>query len=158
MTVSADEFRKTLSSFASGVTVVTAVGADGRPAGVTVSAFSSVSLNPPLVLFCLDRTTAALAAYTEGTHFIVNILASDQQALSNAFASPEDDRFAGVGVMQGENGCPVLVGAAAHLECRLNAVHDGGDHLILVGVVERAVSDDDKSPLIYARGRYRTLV
>lgn len=157
VTVSADEFRRALGCFPSGVTVVTAQGGNGRPAGVTVSAFSSLSLDPPLVLFCLDKNTAALAAFVEGDGFAVNILADDQAALSRAFASPEADRFAGVRHTTGEGGCPILAGVAAWLECRRVAVHDGGDHYILVGRVERAEAAPGKSPLVYAQGRYRAL-
>lgn len=154
MSVSPDEFRSALGAFASGVTVVTAKGEGGRPAGVTVSAFSSLSLEPPLVLFCLDKRTAALDAFVAGSHFVVNVLAEDQSAVANGFASPEPDRFAGVNVTLGTSGCPVLSGAAATLECRRTAVHDGGDHLIIVGEVERAAHDATKTPLLYGRGRY----
>lgn len=157
MTVSADEFRRALGCFPSGVTVVTTLGDQGRPVGVTVSAFSSLSLDPPMVLFCLDKRTAALAAFSEGEYFAVNILADDQSALSQTFASPEADRFAGVNHTPGTGGCPVLAGVAASLECRRAAVHEGGDHLIIVGQVERAVSAPGKVPLVYAQGRYRAL-
>lgn len=157
MTVSTDDFRRALGCFASGVTVVTAVDGEGRPAGVTVSAFSSVSLDPPLVLFCLDRKTAALTSYTDSGRFAVNVLAEGQQAVSNAFASTREDRFAGIDVVEGAGGCPLIAGAMAHLECALEAVHDGGDHLILVGRVETAQADPDKAPLVYACGAYRKL-
>jgi flavin reductase (DIM6/NTAB) family NADH-FMN oxidoreductase RutF len=158
LSVSPDEFRRTLGSFASGVTVMTALGDDSRPVGVTVSAFSSLSLDPPLVLFCLDKRTAALAPFTEGHHFVVNILADDQRALSDTFAAPETDRFAGVAFETWESGCPVLPGAMANLECRREAVHEGGDHLIIVGRVERVAWHEGRCPLVYAQGAYRQLV
>lgn len=158
MSVSTDDFRRALGSFASGVTIVTAMGSDSRPAGVTVSAFSSLSLDPPLVLVCLDKRTAALDVFQSCQHFAINILADDQTVISNTFASPEPDRFAGVATTLGVGGSPLIDGAIAQLECRQHALHDGGDHIILVGAVEQATSSETKEPLLYARGRYCTLV
>ena len=157
LSIAPDEFRRTLGLFPTGVTVMTAIGDEGRPVGVTISAFSSLSLSPPLVLFCLDKQTAALSAFTEGSHFVANILANTQENESAIFASPEADRFKGIDYETGASGCPVLTGAAASLECRRTALHDGGDHVIIVGAVETVACDDGATPLVYVQGRYRSL-
>lgn len=157
MGIAPDDFRKALGGFASGVTVVTALNGDGTPVGVTVSAFSSVSLDPPLVLFCLDKGTTALTAFQETGKFVINILADDQKPLSDRFAAVQDDRFSGVDVETWETGAPVLKGAVASLECHLKASHDGGDHMIFIGHVTRSVCDSGKTPLVYAKGAYARL-
>ena len=119
MSISKEEFRRALSRFASGVTVVTTKDADGKLYGITVSAFCSVSLEPPLVLVCIERTTASHHALAASKHFVVNILRENQQNLSNHFASPSDDKFTGVEFRAGIEEIPVLTGALANLECRL---------------------------------------
>ena len=147
-------FRKAMGSFAAGVTVVT-VCHDGRLVGTTVSAFSSVSMDPPLVMVCLKRDSRTLAALNEARTFCVNILASDQGDLAYRFAkSGADDRFALTAVEAGVCGAPLLAGATAVVECALHAAHDGGDHEILVGRVLRVVTDETKTPLVYVRGGF----
>lgn len=148
------DFRKAMGSFAAGVTVVT-VCHEGRLAGTTVSAFSSVSMDPPLVLVCLKRDSRTLAALSRVGSFCVNILASDQGDLAHRFArSGADDRFALTAVEAGACGAPLLSGAVAAVECELHAAHDGGDHEILVGRVLRVVVDEAKAPLVYVRGAF----
>ncbi|MFY9556183.1 MAG: flavin reductase family protein [Blastocatellia bacterium] len=156
MTVTKDEFRTALSRFVSGVTVVTALDSDKRPAGITVSAFSSVSLEPPLVLACIDKNASLHGCLPEGSHFAVNILAADQEHVSRRFASKDEERFDGAGYKQGVSGAPLLDGALAHIECRVVHAYPGGDHTIIVGEVE-STSVGDHKPLAYYRGGYAEL-
>jgi flavin reductase (DIM6/NTAB) family NADH-FMN oxidoreductase RutF len=131
---------------------------DGRLVGTTVSAFSSVSMDPPLVMVCLKRDSRTLAALGQARTFCVNILASDQGDLAHRFArSGADDRFALTAVKAGVCGAPLLSGAVAAVECELHAAHDGGDHEILVGRVLRVVVDEAKAPLVYVRGGFLTI-
>jgi len=156
MPVSKDEFRTALSRFISGVTVVTTLGKDNRPAGITVSAFSSVSLEPPLVLACIDKRASLHGHLTEGSYFAVNILAEDQQGISRLFASKDEDRFDGARYRWGVSGAPLLDGALACIECRVVHAYPGGDHTIIVGEVE-STSIAEHRPLAYYRGGYAHL-
>lgn len=144
--------------FATGVTIITAREEDGRPVGLTANSFSSVSLDPPLILFNLDRGANCAAAFAEGKPFAVSVLRHDQQAQSNHFASKVDDKFAESEFdwTDGDNGCPVLDGALAHLECICDSLHDGGDHWIVIGRVSRTVRENG-APLLFYRGRYAGL-
>jgi flavin reductase (DIM6/NTAB) family NADH-FMN oxidoreductase RutF len=158
MTIDSLKFRHALSKFPSGVTVISTLTPDGSPVGVTVSAFSSLSLTPPLILICLDLATSNLRAYTEGQSFCVNILSDSQDSISNAFAYPgPTPPFDSVPYTVGKLGLPVISHAAATLECRRDAVYPGGDHMIIVGAVTHAEWDDEAMPLIYAAGNYRAL-
>jgi flavin reductase (DIM6/NTAB) family NADH-FMN oxidoreductase RutF len=157
MPVGAEEFRRALSQFASGVTVVTTRGADGHPVGLTVSAFCSVSLNPPLVLVCIDKASSSYPGFLASQAFGVNILAEDQEALSRRFASKEPRKFEGVPYREGIAGIPLLEGALAHLECRIVHAYEGGDHTIFVGEVERT-NVREGQPLLYFRGNYARLL
>ena len=156
MAVGKDEFRAALSRFISGVTVVTMLGKDNRPAGITVSAFSSVSLEPPLILVCIDKRASLHDHLTEGTHFAVNILAEDQQNISRLFASKDEDRFDGARFTPGAAGAPLLNEALAYIECRVVHAYPGGDHTIIVGEVE-STSVAEHKPLAYYRGCYNRL-
>lgn len=156
MSISKEEFRRALSRFASGVTVVTTTDAAGKFYGITVSAFCSVSLAPPLVLVCIERTTGSHHALAASERFVVNILRENQQNLSNHFASPSDDKFASIEYHLGIEQIPVLTGALASLECRLQYSYEGGDHTIYVGEIENAIVDDG-SPLLYFHGKYREI-
>jgi flavin reductase (DIM6/NTAB) family NADH-FMN oxidoreductase RutF len=149
----ADAFRAALARFASGVTVVTARDAAGADHGMTVSAFSSLSLDPPLVLVCLDLSATALPALRDADCFGISILADDQQAVSLRFAQQGIVRFDGVPTTRAPQGPLLISGAAAHLVCRRVAEHPGGDHVILVGEVQRAEVHGD-APLVYAMRRY----
>lgn len=153
MPVSPEAFRSALSRFASGVTVVTTKDAAGNPHGITVSSFCSVSLEPPMVLICIEKTTGSHYAFPESGRFVVNILNAGQKYISERFASPFDDKFGGIDLMMNDDGIAILSGCLAHLECRVRHAFDGGDHSIFVGEVENAiVSDGD--PLVYLRGNY----
>jgi 3-hydroxy-9,10-secoandrosta-1,3,5(10)-triene-9,17-dione monooxygenase reductase component len=146
-------FRKALGAFATGVTVVTARGSDGHAVGVTANSFNSVSLDPPLVLWSLNRASASLRAFIEGTGFAVHILAANQQLLSDRFASRMENRFADLPFERGIGGAPLLAGCAAQFQCRLAFRYDGGDHEILVGEVV-TFSHSTLPPLVYHGGRY----
>ncbi len=152
-----DTFKRTLASWASGVTVVTARDAD-RVHGMTVSGFSSVSLEPPLVLVCLDKTSNTLELVDAGKVFSVNVLAEGHEELSQRFASKEheDRRFEGLACSYGMNGCPHIPGAVSTLDCRVVNTIDAGDHVLYLGQVE-AAHTTDRHPLVYLRGKYRTL-
>jgi flavin reductase (DIM6/NTAB) family NADH-FMN oxidoreductase RutF len=157
MTLDPDTFRSVLGRFASGITVVTTRDDDGRDAGLTVSAFSSVSLNPPMVQVCVDRSASVYPILAESTNFGVSVLASEQEALSRRFSTVESmHRFEGIGFSRGESGVVLLDDALAHLECRMSASHPAGDHTIFVGLVERATARSTR-PLLYYRGGYAQL-
>ena len=156
MGVGKEEFRTALSRFASGVTVVTTIDASGIPWGMTVSAFSSVSLEPPLVLICIDKHASGHDHLVEDSAFAVNILGEGQEEVSRRFASRDVDRFEGVGYRHGTTGTPLLEGAMAHIECIVVSTHPGGDHTIVVGeVVATGISEG--KPLLYYRGGYAQL-
>jgi flavin reductase (DIM6/NTAB) family NADH-FMN oxidoreductase RutF len=152
-TVEPGHFRHALGQFATGVTVITTTTADG-PVGVTVSAFCSLSLDPPLVLACLSRDRSMHRALRSAPGFGVSILASDQGVLARDFARPAD-RFAGVGHSPGRYG-PHLDGAIAHLDCAVHEIRDGGDHVIVLGLVE-ALQVHAGEPLLYAQGAFLDL-
>lgn len=155
MTISSEDFRTTLSRFASGVTVVTTKDAAGNLYGITVSAFSSVSLDPPLVLICIENTAGSIDALTAAKMFVVNILNSDQAELSERFASPAADKFAETEHELNIDGIPVIANCLANITCTVVETYEGGDHTIFIGRVEEiAVSDGD--PLIYFRSGYYT--
>lgn len=156
MAVSQDEFRSALSRFASGVTVVTTKDISGALHGLTVSAFCSVSLDPPLVLICVEREAASHDVFAQSGIFVVNILNSLQADLSERFASQVPDRFTGVEFTLSLDGIPLLANCLANLECRVKAEAGGGDHSIFVGEVEK-VTVGTGDPLVYCRGDYRRL-
>jgi len=151
-----DLFRAVLGRFASGITVVTAQDASGQPHGMTVSAFSSLSLDPPLVLVCVSTDATMAPVIEAATTFAVNVLADSQEAMSRRFAGKVDDRFAGVGYAKGEHGDALLDDALATIQCRIVARHPAGDHVIVVGQVEQASAHDGR-PLLYYRGGYAQL-
>lgn len=154
--ISPDEFRRVLGHFASGVTAVTTLDGDGRPTGLTASAFTSVSLDPPLILVCVDHKSQSYPSLLERPRFAVNVLGLDQEALSKRFASTRLDKFEGVPHRMGELGVPLIDGALAQLECVTVSTHVEGDHTIFVGRVERSHVGGGE-PLIYYRGRYDRL-
>ncbi|MEO7538471.1 MAG: flavin reductase family protein [Pyrinomonadaceae bacterium] len=156
MPVSEGEFRDALSRFASGVSVVTTLGADGVPHGITVSAFCSVSLYPPLVLICIEKVTASHDSFIDSGVYVVNVLDESQMWLSERFAAPSEDKFGDIDVYPGIGGVPVLADALANIECRITERIDGGDHSIFIGSVERS-KERAGSPLIYFRGDYNAL-
>lgn len=146
-------FRRALGNFATGITVITAVSPEGEPVGITANSFNSVSLDPPLILWSIDKRSTNLQTFCEASHFAVNILAADQMHLSNQFARPSDDKFAGVSFREGLGGAAVLSDCAAVFECSRHQVVDAGDHFILVGKVEQFEAEG-RAPLCYHQGGY----
>jgi flavin reductase (DIM6/NTAB) family NADH-FMN oxidoreductase RutF len=151
---SSTAFREALGMFATGVTVVTARDAHGKWVGLTANSFNSVSLSPPLVLWSLSRSAGSMAAFRAGSHYAINILSADQQALAVQFASKGRDRFAGVAFTPGAGGAPLLEGAVATFECFNRSRYDEGDHVIFVGEVERCHHRPGASPLLFHGGRF----
>jgi len=155
MSIDQRTFRKALGCFASGVTVVTAIHPTTKaPVGVTVSAFCSLSLEPPLVLFCLGNHTAALEAYTESGYFAVNILAEGQRDVSIRFASRSERRFDGQHYETWASGAPILPGCLVNMECALVEARATGDHLVVIGKVLKVKHQEGGSPLVYFRSSY----
>ncbi|HEX5806727.1 MAG TPA: flavin reductase family protein [Macromonas sp.] len=146
-------FRQALGCFATGVAIVTTRGSGGEPIGLTVNSFNSVSLDPPLVLWSLAKTSRHLPHFTANGHWAVHILAADQEALSNRFAKGGEDKFAGLPASTGAGGVPLLDGCAARLQCRMHAWHEGGDHLIFVGEVQH-FERSERAPLVFHSGAY----
>lgn len=152
--IDAARFRQVLGHFATGVTIVTTAAA-GEPAGLSVNSFTSVSLDPPLVAFCVARGSATWPRIREAGHFCVNILSEDQEDLCRAFAVRGGrEKFRGVGWRPAESGAPIVAGALAWVDCTIEAEHDGGDHLLIVGrVADMGVAHEGR-PLVFYRGGY----
>lgn len=147
------DFRRALGNFATGVTIVTAATASGEKAGVTANSFNSVSLDPPLILWSIDKRSGSLPVFEAASHFAVNILAADQIDLSNRFARSKDDKFAGFEHEVGLGGSPLFADCSACFQCEKWAQIEGGDHWILIGKVV-AFDDFGRSPLLYHQGAY----
>jgi len=150
--------RTALGCYPTGVAVVTARTPGGRNVGVTVNSFTSLSLEPPLLLFCLGRKANVLAAFDEAPHFAINVLAHAQHALSNAFARPTSARVEDWTHVAGENGCALFDGALASFECRKRECLPGGDHVIFVGEVTAFRCAADAGPLVFYQGQYGTFM
>ncbi len=146
-------FRDALGSFATGVTIVTARDAEGCDVGLTASSFNSVSLDPPMILWSLARSSQSMAAFRGAGHFAVHILAADQEALSNRFAKSGTDKFADIALERGTEGLALLTGCSARFECRTAYQYEGGDHIIFVGEVI-GFEKQDRAPLLFHGGRY----
>lgn len=149
--------RDALGCFATGVTVVTCFDAEGQPFGLTANSFTSVSLDPPLLLVCIHKEAASADALLSAPHFAVNVLQTGQQPASIRFSTRTEDRFGVNDWSSGEFGAPVLRESLGVFECERHAVHEGGDHHILVGRVVKASFDPNLDPLLYFRRRYRRL-
>jgi flavin reductase (DIM6/NTAB) family NADH-FMN oxidoreductase RutF len=157
--ISSDQFRQVMGNFASGVTVVTTLDSKGRPYGLTVSAFSSVSLDPVLILVCLANRLSGLQSFIDSKKFGVSILSEAQEDISRMFAKKDSDRPADI-YFEGAFGIPLIRGALATLECRTATTYSGGDHTIFLGEVQTAEVLEAKAstnPLLYCRGRYQRL-
>ena len=150
-------FRDALGCFATGVTIITAMDGEGQPIGLTANSFTSVSLDPPLLLVCVANNAGSAAVLRDAERFAVNVLQIGQQPTSNRFAGKGEERFANTPWEVGEFGTPVLTGSLSSFECARDAVHDGGDHFILVGRVLKAMFEPRRDPLLYFRGKYRRL-
>jgi flavin reductase (DIM6/NTAB) family NADH-FMN oxidoreductase RutF len=151
------ELRRAMGRFATGVTVVTTHVPGGKLEGVTSNSFSTVSLDPPLVLWSLARTARSFSGFASAPHFVINVLGLDQIELSKHFASPRADKLSGIDYRSGHGGCPVLSGTIAQFECSKESTVDGGDHAIFIGRVLHA-SFQAGQPLIFAGGDYHRAV
>ena len=151
--IDARELRNALGRFTTGVTVVTARTAEGASAGVTVNSFCSVSLDPPLVLWCLGKSAPSCRVFLNATHFAIHVLAEDQAHLSARFSRPAADKFAGLDLTYGIGGVPLLDWAVAVFQCRREQRHDAGDHHLLIGRVEH-YAHAHRSPLVFHTGAY----
>ncbi len=149
-------FRQTCSKFATGVTVVTLVGTDGLPHGMTVNSFTSVSAVPPLVLVCVDHSSNLIWHFRAATHYCVNVLSNGQQELSNRFATRGTDRFEGQSWDRGETGVPLIPDSLAHMECEIRNSVIAGDHDILIAEVLH-IQMSDGAPLVFFDGGYKEL-
>ena len=149
--------RDALGCFATGVTVVTCLDRKGRPVGLTANSFTALSLDPPLLLVCVSRAAASADPLSEAEHFAVNVLQTEQQPASITFSTRVEDRFGCTPWSMGEHGVPVLMDSLSVFECARHAIHEGGDHFILVGEVKKATFEPRLDPLLYFRGSYRRL-
>lgn len=147
-------FRRVLGCHATGVAAITAMGADGAPVGMAVTSFSSISLDPPLVAFCPDKTSSTWPQIAAAGRFAVNLLAADQEAVCRSLASRGGDKFAGVPHWVSGTGVPVIEGAVATIECAVHAVLEGGDHWIVLGRVLALDASEQAEPLLFFRSGY----
>jgi len=154
--VSSEEFRRACGRFATGVTIATVLDAEGLPHGLTVSSFTSVSLVPPLISFCLGQAVALIDLFRAANFFGINVLSENQQSLSERFARKGHDRFQGVAWTRGENGAPLIDGVLAAIECQVDQRIPAGDHDIFVGRMV-ATRVQEGSPLLHFSGAYRKL-
>lgn len=149
------EFRKTLGQFATGVTVMTTLSDSADRVGMTVNSFSSLSLDPPLILWSIANTTPAFGQFKLNDAFAVNVLSDDQEEWAKQMAQSGSDKFRGMTIRQGLRGVPLLEGCVAYLECDVWARYPGGDHDIIVGQVRR-IENSGKSPLLFHNGAFRS--
>lgn len=151
-------FRDACGCFATGVVIATCTTGSGDPVGVTINSFSSVSLEPPLVLFCIDHRATSRTSFLEADAFALNILSSEQRSLADRFAKSSSDKFSGISYTESSNGAPVFSDALVHFLCTPEAQYPGGDHDIIVGrVTAIEKTEADLSPLLYFGGSYRDL-
>lgn len=155
-TIDPDSFRRACAKFATGITVVTVTDPQGTPYGFTANSFTSVSLDPPLVLVCLSFRSTLISHFTPGVRFAVNILRENQRDLSVRFATRQEDRFAGVPWRRSEAGVPLIESSLAHFQCDLRQIIEAGDHAVFLGEVFQA-SFSDGDPLIYFNSKYAAL-
>jgi flavin reductase (DIM6/NTAB) family NADH-FMN oxidoreductase RutF len=156
MPIEKNHLRQVMGHFATGVTIITTLNKAGELHGLTANAFTSVSLEPPLLLISVDKKAESWPAFEESKVFTVNILAEDQEALSRKFAVSGGKKFEGVAYRVGANGAPIVEGVLAFIECTLYAAYDGGDHSIYLGEIQQAEIHEGK-PLLFFRGGYRAL-
>lgn len=156
MAIDRNELRRIMGHFATGVTVITTISKTGQPLGLTANAFTSVSLEPPLLLISVDKKAESYSSFEDSKVFTVNILSDSQESLSRRFAVSGGNKFDGVGYRSGANGAAILNDALAFIECRLYATFDGGDHTLYLGEVQEAETREGR-PLLFYRGGYRAL-
>jgi len=156
MSIDKNDLRRVMGHFATGVTIVTTVSKSGEPFGLTANAFTSVSLEPPLLLVSVDKKAESYPHLEDSKVFTVNILADEQESLSRKFAVSGGDKFTGVAYREGANGAAILDGVIAFIECKVYASYEGGDHTLYLGLVEEAQTREGK-PLLFYRGGYRAI-
>jgi flavin reductase (DIM6/NTAB) family NADH-FMN oxidoreductase RutF len=154
MPIEKNELRRIMGHFATGVTVITTVSDQGTPYGLTANAFMSVSLEPPLVLISVDKKAESYPYFEQSRVFTINILRDDQEGLSRRFAVSGGNKFEGIAFHRGANNVPILEDTLAHVECRLHAAYDGGDHTLYLGEILEAETREGR-PLLFYRGGYR---
>ena len=154
MPIEKNELRRIMGHFATGVTVITTVSGQGTPYGLTANAFMSVSLEPPLVLISVDKKAESYPYFEQSRVFTINILRDDQEGLSRRFAVSGGNKFEGIAFHRGANNVPILEDTLAHVECRLHAAYDGGDHTLYLGEILEAETREGR-PLLFYRGGYR---
>ncbi len=154
--ITSDQFRRACGQWATGVSIVTTVDSAGKSYGLTMNAVTSLSLNPPMFIVCVDNNSDTLAPMCDSKVFCINVLASTQQDLSNRFAKKGEEKFNGVAHSRGTTGAPVLGGTLLAIECVVSSIVPGGDHQIMLGEVRHIVSNDAEGvePLLYFGGRY----
>ena len=157
MTFDVGAFRRALGSFPTGVAVITTSASAEHHMGITVNSFTSVSLDPPLVLWCLDKNSDRYHAFTDARSYTVNILGTEHQAVSARLAKQGNHSLEGIGLCQTALGPPALADALAVFECEAEAIHDAGDHAILIGRVVRFSRQSIGEPLVFFRGKYGSL-
>ena len=153
MAVDAREIRNVMGHFATGVTVITTKDTTGKPFGLTVNSFTSLSLNPPLVIVCVDKTVDCYSCFDDSKVFAVNVLNEDQEELSRRFATKGIEKFEGIPWRMGENGSPLLDGVIGAIECKVTESYEGGDHTIFLGEILSATAKGDR-PLLFFKGKY----
>ena len=156
MAIDPRELRNVMGHFATGVTVITTKDTAGKPFGLTANALSSLSLNPPLLLVCVDKTVDCYACFDQSKVFAVNFLSEEQEDLSRRFATKGIEKFEGVPYHVGELGVPLLEGALGYLECKVTAGYEGGDHTIYIGEIQSATALGER-PLLFFKGKYHRL-
>jgi flavin reductase (DIM6/NTAB) family NADH-FMN oxidoreductase RutF len=156
MALDAREIRNVMGHFATGVTVITTSDITGTPFGLTVNSFTSLSLNPPLVVVCVDKTVDCYSCFDESKVFAVNILSEDQEELSRRFATKGIEKFAGIQWRMGEHGLPLLDGVIGTIECKVTRSYEGGDHTLFLGEILSATAKGDR-PLLFFKGKYYRL-
>ena len=150
-------FRSALGAYTTGITVVTTCADQGHPVGITVNSFTSVSLDPPLILWCLDNNAESYRDFTECEYFTVHVLHSQQQDVSTIFATPNEDKFGNIPWSKGEEGTPVLNEFLECFHCKTEKLYEGGDHVIILGKVVRLETKLNEPPLLYHQGEYKVL-
>ncbi len=156
MAIESRELRNVMGHFATGVTIITTKDVNGKPFGLTANAFSSLSLDPPLLLICVDKKVDCYAYFEESKVFGVNFLSEGQDHLSTRFATKGIEKFEGVSYTLGELGVALLDGALAHIECQLASAYEGGDHTVYLGEIVRVIVFEER-PLLFYRGKYYKL-
>ena len=150
------EFRNALGGFATGITIITALGKNGQKVGMTANSFNSVSLTPPLILWSIGKNTNCFEDFMAAEAFAVHVLAEDQQDLSNLFATSGIDRFADLDCSEGLSGVPILPHYSVCFQCTMAQKHEGGDHIIMTSEVKQ-FTDNELQPLMFYRGKYHNL-